>query len=185
MLAASRPKRRLRRGGERLAKIALNETLTALLAHWRAKCRGRPMPARIDIDPAEIPRLLPYVMLLDMPKGRLRYRLAGEAVEREYGLPLAGKLVEEVVPRQRLAFALGTYEKVIESGRPLVCRGRFLTPNGIERVVTRLILPLADEASPSMMILVGLQFPPIGPSPDPLLGIETVIEAAAYEYEFV
>jgi hypothetical protein len=168
----------------RLRRIALNETLSALLDYWRSKCRGRPMPARTDIDPAEIPALLPYLMLLDMPKGRIRYRLAGEVVEREYGLALAGKHVEDVVPRQRLAFALSTYDKVIESGRPLVCRSNFITPNGLERVVTRLILPLADEGE-TMMILVGLQFPPVGHAPDPLLGIETVIEGEGYEYEYV
>ena len=90
-----------------------------------------------------------------------------------------------MVSQERLAFALGTYDKVIESGRPIVCRGNFITPNGLERVVTRLILPLADDGEPTMMILVGLAFPPVGHSPDPLLGIETVIEAEAYDYEFV
>ena len=63
-----------------MGRIALNEKLSALLDYWRSKCRARAMPARADIDPAEIPRLLPYLMLLDMPKGRLRYRLAGEAI---------------------------------------------------------------------------------------------------------
>ena len=40
--------------------------LVEFLEYWRGKCDGRAMPARADIDPLEIPRLLPYVYLVDV-----------------------------------------------------------------------------------------------------------------------
>jgi hypothetical protein len=47
--------------------------------YWESARRGRPMPARADIDPVEIPRLLPSVVLVDVGYDpvRLRYRLVG------------------------------------------------------------------------------------------------------------
>src|SRR3546814_21164581 len=47
--------------------------------YWTAKRGDRPMPSRRDIDPAEIPDLLPYLVLtavLPAPPF-LRYRLVG------------------------------------------------------------------------------------------------------------
>ena len=35
------------------------------LDYWHGKCAGRPMPTRADIDPLDIPRLLPHVYLVE------------------------------------------------------------------------------------------------------------------------
>jgi hypothetical protein len=32
------------------------------LDYWRRKSHGKPMPRRVDIDPVDIPKLLPDVM---------------------------------------------------------------------------------------------------------------------------
>lgn len=49
--------------------------------YWTAKRGDRAMPARADIDPAEIPDLLPYIVLTEVLAGPpfLRYRLVGTA----------------------------------------------------------------------------------------------------------
>jgi PAS domain-containing protein len=53
--------------------------LRAALTYWDAKRQNKLMPPRSDIDPVEIPRLLPYVMLIDVVREPLdfRYRLMG------------------------------------------------------------------------------------------------------------
>ena len=53
--------------------------LVELLGYWQAKRRGRPAPDKDDIDPIDLPRLLPDIALLDAapPGGVFRYRLAG------------------------------------------------------------------------------------------------------------
>ena len=47
--------------------------------YWNAKRGDRPMPSRRDIDPTEIPDLLPYLVLTEiLPEAPfLRYRLVG------------------------------------------------------------------------------------------------------------
>jgi hypothetical protein len=52
--------------------------LRKALAYWLRKCGERHMPRRADIDPVEMPELLPYVRLADVvAPGQYRYRLVG------------------------------------------------------------------------------------------------------------
>lgn len=53
--------------------------LAELLDYWQAKRGGRAAPDKDDIDPIDLPRLLPDIALLDAapPGGEFRYRLAG------------------------------------------------------------------------------------------------------------
>jgi hypothetical protein len=50
--------------------------------YWVGKLAGRAMPRRRDIDPTEIPALLPYVALIDVlpDADDFRYRLIGSEV---------------------------------------------------------------------------------------------------------
>jgi hypothetical protein len=48
-----------------------------LYRYWRGKLEGRIAPARSDLDPADIPALLPYMMLVEKVDDQFRYRLLG------------------------------------------------------------------------------------------------------------
>ncbi|WP_341705558.1 PAS domain-containing protein [Ferrovibrio sp.] len=68
--------------------------------YWNAKRGTRPMPARRDIDPAEIPDLLPYLVLTEVLPAApfLRYRLVGtkQVAIRGHdptGLPVRGHYI--------------------------------------------------------------------------------------------
>ena len=50
-----------------------------LYRYWDGRRNGRRMPARRDIDPADIPGLLPHVSLIHKPDGQFRFRLVGSA----------------------------------------------------------------------------------------------------------
>ena len=56
-----------------------------LYHYWLAKRGDRAMPARKDINPAEIPVLLPYLVIVDKAEDRFRYRLVGTAVVEQFG----------------------------------------------------------------------------------------------------
>jgi len=58
------------------------DSLRRAFAYWDSKRCGRRMPARRDLDPIEIPRLLPWVILIDVILDPLdfRYRLIGTEV---------------------------------------------------------------------------------------------------------
>jgi hypothetical protein len=56
--------------------------------------RGRALPSRSDIDPIEIPRLLPHIMLVDvMGPGLYRYRLVGTEIATAMGVNARGVLL--------------------------------------------------------------------------------------------
>src|SRR5690349_7676726 len=65
--------------------------------YWRRKAAGRKMPRRADIDPTEIPKLLPDVMLVDvLPEGRYRYRLIGTENAAAHGMNATGCYLDDV-----------------------------------------------------------------------------------------
>ena len=67
--------------------------------YWRSKVRGRAMPRRADLDPTEIPQLLPDDMLVDvLPQGRYRYRLIGTENTLAQGMNATGRYLDEVIP---------------------------------------------------------------------------------------
>lgn len=72
----------------------------ALHAYWDAKRSGRPLPRRDDIDPAEIKKLLPYLLIADLvgEKPRVLYRLVGTKVAVATGLDFTGRYLDEFVP---------------------------------------------------------------------------------------
>jgi hypothetical protein len=57
-----------------------------LYDYWTDRSRNRPMPERKDISPADIPRLLPWISLIDVEKSPRRYRvrLAGTRLREVY-----------------------------------------------------------------------------------------------------
>jgi hypothetical protein len=61
--------------------------LRTLYEYWDTVRGDRPMPRRADIDPSEIPRLLPYVIMYNALPGGGGYtiRLVGEEVVRLNG----------------------------------------------------------------------------------------------------
>jgi hypothetical protein len=54
--------------------------------YWRCKRENRLMPARDDIDPADIPALSPYISIVHKIEGQYRFRLFGsEMAVRPHG----------------------------------------------------------------------------------------------------
>ena len=69
-----------------------------LYRYWLAKRADRRMPARRDLDPCDIPKLLPYVMIVEKADDRFRWRLVGSAVAREAGRDLTAIVSVAGVP---------------------------------------------------------------------------------------
>src|ERR1051325_7524125 len=95
--------------------------LQEALDYWHGKLSGRAMPARADLDPAEIPRLLPHVMLVEvLGPGRYRYRLIGTENAQAHGMNATGRLLDEVLPgNEYKGHVLGLYDACVAERRPL------------------------------------------------------------------
>lgn len=135
-----------------------DERLLQLHRYWQTKAAGRSMPRRADIEPGEIPRLLPDIMLVEvLPDGRYRYRLIGTANAAAHGINATGRFLDEVLPgTEYRAHVLGLYDGCVSSRRPLYSESLFISPR--ERVAERhtkvLFLPLSEDGERVNMVLV-------------------------------
>ncbi|MGH6886468.1 MAG: PAS domain-containing protein [Kiloniellales bacterium] len=130
--------------------------------YWLSLCRGRPMPARKDIDPLQVPRgYLPNLMLIDVLRDprRYRYRLVGANVVEATGANRTGQFFDQVAFFDRHPAVIPHYEGVIERRRPchsLEPFGNLLTGSAYE--VDRLLLPLSDDGQRVDTVLALFQF---------------------------
>ncbi len=65
--------------------------------YWRRKSGERGLPTRATIDPAEIPRLLPYLVIaaIEQSPFRIHYRLVGTRVAQANGSDYTNRYLDE------------------------------------------------------------------------------------------
>ena len=140
----------------------------ALLRYWESKRREGRMPARRDIDPIEIPGLLPQLLLLEVLRPetglRFRFRLAGTAFTTLVGRDVTGLCLDELGPPDRVAPVHDALAAVVASGRPAFLAGRLTLRSQEYMMAKRLGVPLAaDGRTVDMVLGVWLAQPrPIG-----------------------
>jgi hypothetical protein len=140
---------------------ALGSTaLAELYAYWRAKRGARFAPSRADIDPIEIPRLLPHLMLIDVVDGgaRFRYRLAGTEVESRFGCSMVGRYIDEMMRGRYSDYLHDLYRELIASRRPLYSESAYGSEDDAPSQARRLMLPLSSDGSVIDMVLAGQVF---------------------------
>ncbi len=118
-----------------------------LFDYWLQSAGARRMPARSDLDPFKIPRLLPSIGLIDVRNGldRAAFRLAGTRLHDVYGQEITGKSAGEVFSGRQAGYWRRVHERVVGAGMPLsgVVRG---PADGRDHVVLFwLRLPLSED----------------------------------------
>ncbi len=114
------------------ANTLRNDRHRRAYAYWRSKASEGRLPGRRDIDPLEVPDLLPWLTLVDAIREgegrrlRLRCRLIGTEVVTRFGRDITGLYAEEAYPEDYLAQALETYGAIIESRCPHLSRHQIL-----------------------------------------------------------
>jgi hypothetical protein len=119
--------------------------------YWARVAAGRAIPRRADLDPVDIPRLLPHVMLVEVHEPRrYRYRLIGTANDQEHGISVTGRWLDEVLPGPDYSrHILGLYDECVDEGRPLYTEIIYLSParGNVERHLKALFLPLSEDGA--------------------------------------
>jgi PAS domain len=132
--------------------------LQEALDYWCRKSAGKAMPRRADIDPVEIPKLLPDVMLVEvLPSGRYRYRLIGTENTDAQGVHATGRYLDEVLPGPEYkAHVLGLYDECVQSRRALYSECLFISPQDRtpERHIKVVFLPLSEDGLTVNQVLV-------------------------------
>ena len=125
--------------------------------YWRRKAADRRMPRRADIDPTEIPKLLPYVRLIDViGPGCYRYRLVGTELQRFHGTNPTGRYVHEVLAGPIGARIIAVYDECVRDRRAIYFENEFLAldGSGVPRRSKVLFAPLSDDDQVVNQVLV-------------------------------
>jgi|SRR5579864_1410049 len=117
--------------------------------YWQRKRVGRRMPRRRDIDPVDIPRLLPNILISEVVpssgRARYRYRLAGTAIVRAFGRDPTGHFADDLTNGAYRDFIMGLHRTVSEERRALFCESRYLAQREYHMVAKRLLLPVSED----------------------------------------
>jgi FixJ family two-component response regulator len=134
--------------------------LRALYQYWDTVRGGRAMPQRADIDPTEIPNLLPCVIIYDVLPGDdgYRIRLAGGEVTEFVGRNLAGQLAGSFMMPRAAEMMKRILDTVAKDRVPKFRAGKaHWHPEKTYRDFEACFLPLSSDGETANMILGGIK----------------------------
>jgi hypothetical protein len=127
------------------------------LAYWQTLRRGRRIPSRADLDPTEIPRLLPGVILVDVERQPLdfRYRLVGSDIDSISHRPFRGVRFSEVLHMRRGNAIWAQFVRVADSAAPLWSEIGYVGADPFVSRIRHCLMPLgADGETVDMVFAV-------------------------------
>lgn len=127
--------------------------------YWNEIRGGKRWPSRADLDPVDIPRLLPYIYLIDVlgPK-RFRFRLVGTSVVDHEGLDVTGLYVDELVYGGWNKLLIDHYSQVVETGSASDYEGSVVVPHREFKRYRRRLFPLSADGETVNMIVGVMHF---------------------------
>jgi len=141
--------------------------LRRLYNYWDAKRGEREFPARADIDPLDLPALLPNIFLVDVlpadapdqngtGQPQFRYRLAGTRVDEIHGQSLTGKMPSDIKTAEIANEVESQYRQVLVDRRPRCDHVVLLARDHSFWHYERLILPLSEDGVSINMLLCAI-----------------------------
>jgi len=133
-----------------------DEHVRELFAYWNERRAGRAMPLRTDIDPADFPRHLPGILLIDVRWEPLNfaYRVVGTREVEARGFNPTGKPVVGNWFGSDEERVLSNYRYVATKASYLYDYDPFMTKDGHFLVDESLFLPLSLDGARVDQILV-------------------------------
>jgi len=131
--------------------------LLRLYEYWTARRGTRRFPTRRDIDPLDFSYLLGSLMLLDVLRDPLRFRvrLHGSDMVRRAAYDLTGKLLDQLPITEYRSYVIERCKTLIETGEPaLVHHDRVLDARS--RRYEALWLPFSEDGVGVTMLLCAL-----------------------------
>ena len=134
--------------------------LRRLYDYWHSRRPGDAYPSRRDIDPVDIPDLLPNIFLLDVigDAQDFVFRLAGTLVEDAFSMPLRGKSITEIQRDAGTPIPVAHHVEVARGGGPRYREGEMLVAGRDHWKTHRLLLPLSSDGRAVDVLLGGAIF---------------------------
>lgn len=139
--------------------------LGQLLNYWETIRGDRPIPRRKDLDPVDIPRLLPHIILVEVLRNELdrtfqdfRFRLIGTHVEERMRERYTGLKLSEIDGKGPGSEVWETYCAVKKEKKPKAVSLNYVGPMENVKESREIFLPFSSGGSQVDFILVGLIF---------------------------
>ncbi len=133
--------------------------LLDLYEYWSGLRRDGAIPQRGDLDPLDVPHLLPYILLADCAEAghKIKFRLTGSDIAFAPGSDLTGRYLHERGPRTAYLTHLCELYRLgatCAEGLYSAFAYGYSGDEGPKRV-NRIFLPLNDYGDGASMLLVG------------------------------
>ena len=128
-----------------------NALLRAAYDYWDQRRGERAMPARVDLDPADIPKLLPYVILTDVVSAEpldFRYRLIGTAICQRIARDYTGRRLIDLPHQRPGSLVWDRRADCVRTMAPVYdCELPYIGPSHYVRRVSQIHLPLSPDGT--------------------------------------
>jgi hypothetical protein len=128
--------------------------LVEVLDYWRRKRGERLVPSRLDIEPLDLIRVLPRIMLADVVSDLpgFRYRLSGTGIASVHGEELTGLAPLDLRPVEYGRLIDRHYRQCVFERRPLL-HLIILDLAHRSRAYARILLPLSNDGDQVNMLM--------------------------------
>lgn len=132
------------------------------LDYWNQQRGERAMPARADLDPAEIVAILPHVIILDVRDDPLdfHYRLIGTGIANNLVRNLTGLCMRDIPHQAPPSLIFGACRRVVEQRHPLASTVPYIGPNKDFLLAEDLIMPLSVDGRKVNMLFITVRYLP-------------------------
>lgn len=145
-----------------IAEHLTNPSHQEIFAYWLSKRTAGRLPGREDVDPMEVPLILPWMGLVDVDRlgenFRFRYRLIGTGLVARLGRDSTGKWFDEIYDPELRERHAGDYVDVVRTAAPKLSRVQVPIEERSFLSYERLTLPLAADGTNVDMLLVVVAF---------------------------
>jgi hypothetical protein len=131
-----------------------------LHSYWDEKRHGRAMPSRADIDPVDIPALLPHILMYNVNgPGRYTVRLQGEAVRAFVGINTTGRPAGSTMKAHGAQVVIGILDTVVAARTAKFRSGKVdWLEEKAHREFEACLLPLSADGNAVNIILAAVVF---------------------------
>jgi hypothetical protein len=144
-----------------VAAAELNSDIVrAIVDYWQGKREGDKLPHRDRLDPVEIPRLLPHIMLKEVRRDPwdFRYRVVGTVVREHSRSNWTGRLMSEIDGQGEGSKVFSVVKWVTEEGKAAIFRPPYVGPHKEFKYCEAAVLPWTNSAGVIDRIMVGVDF---------------------------
>ena len=149
-------------GGIKLIQASeLNsEIVRGAVDYWQGKRTGDAPPLTDSLDPLEVPRLLPHLMLKDVRRDPwdFRYRVVGTTVREHSRHNWTGKWMSEVDGQGESSTVFRVMRWVSEGRRPAIFRPPYVGPHKEFKYCEAAVMPWCSREGLVDRVLVAVDF---------------------------